>query len=136
MFGAVVAAGPLRLRYACAQVGARHGGLAQASEPRQERGRRTAARTQGLQPPKVPEGRFHPFPGALASAWEMLFCFLFCFWFLCLVCFFMSLNHLFFQSFVRLLFLAFDFCFLLFVLFACFLVSFFLSLFVFYFFVY
>lgn len=65
VLGAVVSTGSLWLWYACSQVCARHGWLSQTPEPRQERRCRTSACAQGFQSAKVPQGRFHPLPGAL-----------------------------------------------------------------------
>lgn len=56
-------AGSLRLRDAGGQVGAGDGGCAEATEPRQERGRGADSRTQGQQPPQVPQAGRISLPG-------------------------------------------------------------------------
>lgn len=60
---AAVPAGPLRLRDAGGQVGAGDGGGAEATEPRQERGRGTDSCPQGQQPPQVPQAGRISLPG-------------------------------------------------------------------------
>lgn len=60
---AAVPAGSLRLRDAGGQVGAGDGGGAEATEPRQERGRGTDSCPQGQQPPQVPQAGRISLPG-------------------------------------------------------------------------